>query len=50
MKVGAAIGTSKKEIIRAKNLMNSGSDMIVIDTAHGHSKNVLITLNKLKIF
>jgi IMP dehydrogenase len=50
MKVGAAIGTSKKEIIRAKNLIDSGSDMIVIDTAHGHSKNVLITLNKLKKF
>ena len=50
MKVGAAIGTSKKEITRAKNLIDSGTDMIVIDTAHGHSKNVLTMLNKLKKF
>ena len=50
MKVGAAIGTSKNEITRAKNLIDSGTDMIVIDTAHGHSKNVLTMLNKLKKF
>ena len=30
--------------------MNSGVDMIVIDTAHGHSKNVLSMLNKIKKF
>ena len=48
LKVGAAIGTSEKELTRAKNLIDSGSDMIVIDTAHGHSNNVLKMLSKIK--
>ena len=48
--VGAAIGTSQTELNRAKNLIDSGSDMIVIDTAHGHSSNVLKILNKIKKF
>ena len=47
-KVGAAIGTSKNELIRAKNLIDNGVDMLVIDTAHGHSKNVLKTINMIK--
>tara|TARA_Y100000992_G_scaffold293893_1_gene253023 strand:- start:410 stop:1489 length:1080 start_codon:yes stop_codon:yes gene_type:complete len=50
LKVGAAIGTSQKELLRAKNLVDVGADLIVIDTAHGHSKNVIMMLNKLKKF
>ena len=50
LKVGAAIGTSQLELERAKNLIDSGTDMIVIDTAHGHSNNVLKMLNKIKKF
>ena len=50
LKVGAAIGTSQKELLRAKNLVDVGADLIVIDTAHGHSKNVITMLNKLKKF
>ncbi len=50
LKVGAAIGTSHTELKRAKNLIDSGADMIVIDTAHGHSNNVLKMLNKIKKF
>ncbi len=50
LKVGAAIGTSKAEFLRAKSLIDSGLDMLVIDTAHGHSYNVLSMLNKLKKF
>ena len=50
LKVGAAIGTSQKELLRAKNLIDVGADLIVIDTAHGHSKNVITMLNKLKKF
>ncbi len=50
LKVGAAIGTSQKELLRAKNLIDVGADLIVIDTAHGHSKNVIMMLNKLKKF
>ena len=40
-KVAAAIGTSNNDINRAKYLLDSGVDLIVIDTAHGHSKKVL---------
>mgnify|MGYP001218354854 CR=1 FL=1 len=50
LKVGAAIGTSFTELNRAKNLMDAGADMIVIDTAHGHSNNVLQMLKKIKKF
>jgi len=46
--VGAAIGTSSTDIIRAKSLIDSGVDLIVIDTAHGHSEKVLGILSKLK--
>ena len=50
LKVGAAIGTSQTELIRAKKLIEAGADMIVIDTAHGHSKNVLKMLGNIKKF
>ena len=46
--IGAAIGTSKNDINRAKNLVNEGVDLLVIDTAHGHSEKVLRTLYKIK--
>ena len=46
--VGAAIGTNKEDLDRARSLASSGVDLIVIDTAHGHSEKVLKTLNKIK--
>ena len=46
--VGAAVGTSKEDLERAKALINNGCDMIVVDTAHGHSAKVLKILTKLK--
>ena len=46
--VGAAVGTNNEDIIRAKQLISNGCDLIVIDTAHGHSEKVLRTLSKLK--
>ena len=46
--VGAAIGTNIDDLKRAKLLIDSGVDLIVIDTAHGHSKKVLKTLSKIK--
>ena len=46
--VGAAIGTNKEDIERAKSLISNGADLIVIDTAHGHSEKVLKTLSKIK--
>ena len=46
--VGAAMGTSKDDLKRANTLVDSGIDLLVIDTAHGHSKKVLDTLSKIK--
>ena len=46
--VGGAVGTSKEDFNRAYSLIDNGCDLIVIDTAHGHSKKVLDTLIKLK--
>ena len=47
--VGAAVGTNKTEDVeRAKSLIANGCDLIVIDTAHGHSEKVLKMLSELK--
>ncbi len=46
--VGAAIGTNKEDLERARSLINNGIDIIIIDTAHGHSQKVLKILSKLK--
>ncbi|MGC2063033.1 MAG: IMP dehydrogenase [Thermodesulfovibrionales bacterium] len=46
--VGAAIGTGEDTMVRTELLVNAGVDVIVIDTAHGHSKAVLETLKKIK--
>ena len=46
--VGAAIGTSIDDLKRAKKLLDNGVDLIVIDTAHGHSEKVLKILSTLK--
>ncbi len=46
--VGAAIGTNKNDLDRARSLVSDGVDLIVIDTAHGHSEKVLRTLSKIK--
>ena len=48
LSVGAAIGTNKEDLDRAKSLIDNGCDLLVIDTAHGHSKKVLNILSKLK--
>ena len=41
LNAGAAIGTNIEDLERAKSLIDNGCDLIVIDTAHGHSKKVL---------
>jgi IMP dehydrogenase len=48
LRVGAAIGTNDDEFERATELIKAGCDVIVIDTAHGNSKNVVSMLKKLK--
>ena len=46
--VGAAVGTNKEDLDRTRALISSGVDLIVIDTAHGHSEKVLYILSKIK--
>ena len=46
--VGAAIGTGVEDLERARSLISNGVDLIVIDTAHGHSEKVLKMLTKVK--
>ncbi len=46
--VGAALGTDKDTIDRAGALFNEGVDVLVIDSAHGHSKNVIETIKTIK--
>ena len=46
--VAAAVGTNKEDLDRARSLVSNGCDLIVIDTAHGHSEKVLKVLSKLK--
>ena len=48
LNVGAAIGTSNEDLDRAKSLIENNVDLIVIDTAHGHSEKVLKMLSKVK--
>lgn len=46
--VGAAVGVSSKEIERAEALIKFGVDVLVVDSAHGHSESVLNTVKILK--
>ncbi|MBO6485822.1 MAG: IMP dehydrogenase [Pelagibacteraceae bacterium] len=46
--VGAAIGVSPKDLERAKELSKVNTDLIVIDTAHGHTQKVLEMIRKIK--
>jgi IMP dehydrogenase len=46
--VGAAIGTGEDSIHRAALLIKAGVDVIVIDTAHGHTTSVISMLRTLK--
>lgn len=46
--VSAAIGTDKDFLVRAKKLIKSGVDALVVDTAHAHSSRVGDVLKNLK--
>jgi IMP dehydrogenase len=48
LRVGAAIGVGPDMLERAQALLKAGADVLVIDTSHGHSKNVIDTVIKLK--
>uniref|UniRef100_A0A7C4GIH8 Inosine-5'-monophosphate dehydrogenase n=1 Tax=Fervidobacterium thailandense TaxID=1008305 RepID=A0A7C4GIH8_9BACT len=46
--VGAAVGTGPDTMDRVDALVKAGVDVIVVDTAHGHSKRVIETLKAIK--
>ncbi len=46
--VGAAVGAGLNEFDRAKNVLKENIDLIVVDTAHGHTKKVAEIIKKIK--
>jgi IMP dehydrogenase len=48
LRVGAAVGVGPDMEARAAALLKAGADVLVIDTSHGHSENVIQTVKKLK--
>jgi IMP dehydrogenase len=48
LRVGAAVGTGESGLERAAHLVEAGVDVVVVDTAHGHSQKVLDTVSELK--
>ncbi len=48
LRVGAAIGVGKDRLKQAEALLKAGCDVLFIDSAHGHSKNVIDTIIEIK--
>ena len=48
LRVGAAIGVGPDMLERTESLLSAGADVILIDTSHGHSENVINAVVKLK--
>lgn len=48
LRVGAAVGVGEDSFKRAMLLVEAGVDLLVVDTAHGHSKSVLDMVSRLK--
>jgi IMP dehydrogenase len=48
LRVGAAIGTGPDREARAEALVRAGADVLVVDTAHGHSDSVIETVRVIK--
>ena len=48
LRVAAAVGVTNDSLDRVDALVNASVDAIIIDTAHGHTKNVIDLLKKLK--
>ena len=49
LQVGAALGTDADTLERANALSDAGVDLFVVDSAHGHSKNVIETIKLIKM-
>jgi IMP dehydrogenase len=48
LRVAAAVGGTPEAVTRAKALLDAGCDVIVVDSAHGHSQGVLDTVACLR--
>lgn len=48
LRVGAAVGVGEEGMARAEVLYKASADVIVVDTAHGHSKAVIDTVRQLR--
>jgi IMP dehydrogenase len=48
LRVGASVGTSPDTDDRVEALINAGVDVLVVDTAHGHSRNVIDRVRMIK--
>ncbi len=48
LRVAAAVGVGPDTILRAELLVDKGADLLVVDTAHGHSRNVVEMVRTLK--
>ena len=48
LRVAAAIGVTADAVERASALVNAGVDSVIIDTAHGHTKGVVMVLKDIK--
>lgn len=48
LRVAAAVGVGKDGVERAEGLIAAGVDLVVVDTAHGHSMGVMSTVKEIK--
>ncbi|MGQ0701840.1 MAG: IMP dehydrogenase [Gemmatimonadales bacterium] len=48
LRVAAAVGAEPQSRVRAKALIDAGADVLVVDSAHGHSDGVLATVAELR--
>jgi IMP dehydrogenase len=48
LRVAAAVGVGRDGLLRAEALLDAGVDVIVVDTAHGHSRGVMEAVGAVK--
>ncbi len=48
LRVAAGVGVTGDTLLRVEALVNAGVDAVVVDSAHGHSANIVNTLKKIK--
>lgn len=48
LRVGAAVGIDENTLLRVEKLVAAGVDVIVVDSAHGHSQGIITMVSKIK--